>query len=127
LILSVPVAPVPVLVVEAPPQAVNINARATTATVFINLIGPPFYHSDTRRLRNARSRINTAFFWLQNKTTPHWFMVKLSCRKTINHFFVVKATKKATTSVITFFFASNINVYFKVLPSLNPPPIIDKI
>jgi hypothetical protein len=38
-----------------------------------------------RRLQNARSRINTAFFQLQNKTTPHWFMVKLSCRETINH------------------------------------------
>ena len=29
-----------------------------------------------RRLRNATSRINTAYFLLQNKTTPHWFMVK---------------------------------------------------
>jgi hypothetical protein len=38
-----------------------------------------------RRLRNARSRVITAFFKLQNQTTPHWFMVKLSCPKTINH------------------------------------------
>ena len=27
------------------------------------------------RLRNARTRINTGFFFLQNKTTPHWSVV----------------------------------------------------
>ncbi len=27
------------------------------------------------RLRNARTHINTGFFLLQNKTTPHWFVV----------------------------------------------------
>ena len=34
------------------------------------------YEQFHRRLRNARPRINTGFFLLQNKTTPHWFMVK---------------------------------------------------
>jgi hypothetical protein len=38
-----------------------------------------------RRLRNARTRINTEFFLSQNKTTPHWFVVKLRCRVTISH------------------------------------------
>ena len=28
-----------------------------------------------RRLRNARTRINTGFSLLQNKTTPHWSVV----------------------------------------------------
>ena len=48
-------------------------------------LAAPFCIDMIRRLRNARSRINTAFFWLQYKTTPHWFMVKLSCLETINH------------------------------------------
>ena len=38
-----------------------------------------------KRLRNARTRINTGFFLLQNKTTPQWFMVKLRCPVTIIH------------------------------------------
>ena len=34
------------------------------------------YKRQNRRLRNARTRINTGLFLLQYKTTPHWFMVK---------------------------------------------------
>lgn len=34
------------------------------------------YH--VRRLRNATPRINTGYFLLQNKTTPHWSMVNQS-------------------------------------------------
>ena len=34
-----------------------------------------FIFKSFRRLRNARTRINTGFSLLQNKTTPHWSVV----------------------------------------------------
>ena len=32
----------------------------------------PLFNFDDRRLRNAISRINTAFFVVQKQITPHW-------------------------------------------------------
>ena len=61
----------------------NIQNFVPDAEVVI--VADPFMNEKIRLLQNARSRINTAFFKLQNKTTPHWFMVKLSCPETINH------------------------------------------
>ncbi len=43
--------------------------------VIPDLPGAPFIINVVRRLRNARTRINTGFSLLQNKTTPHWSVV----------------------------------------------------
>ena len=41
----------------------------------VALSNAPFHLKLHRRLRNARTRINTGFSLLQNKTTPHWSVV----------------------------------------------------
>ena len=69
-----------------------LHRSSSEATFYHTLPGPPFsqwtalsdglydvllfFITVVRRLRNARTHINTGFFFLQNKTTPHWFMVK---------------------------------------------------
>ena len=54
------------------------NAQTRINTVYFSLQNKttPHWLMVNRRLQNAQTRINTVYFSLQNKTTPHWLMVK---------------------------------------------------
>lgn len=59
--------------------------RNISSTRLIFIVNSFPFSLDFRRLQNARTHIVAVFFLCKNKTTPHWFMVKLNCRETINH------------------------------------------
>jgi len=51
------------------------GGAAGLAGVIVHRLSFLFISPFNSRLRNARTHINTGFFLLQNKTTPHWFVV----------------------------------------------------